>query len=309
MTAGNRIVTAGTGEPILLRGVNRSGFEYSEPDEDGFASGAGISRYELRWIRSHWQANIIRLPFNQDWVLHGRGRFSAEDYLKDMDRIIEWNASLGMYTLIDLQWLDADNPFGPNRQFVGPLPNNHSQEMWRIVARRYREEPAVLFDIFNEPHDRENNDPFALWKPDGSRYPADHRRVSMEEWKPWARLLIDTIRAENPEALIWVSGTNWAYDLQGFPLDRPNLVYSTHIYRNKGENWDAAFGNLARTQPVFAGEWGGTDEDLAWGRRLRAYMEERHMGWTAWSWTDWPRVVERYAVTKFGEIVRGPQPT
>jgi hypothetical protein len=228
---------------------------------------------------------------------------SGEVYLRDLDRVISWAARYRCYTLIDLQWLDADTPFGPNRQFVAPLPNAHSLLLWRTVARRYRDEPAVLFDIFNEPHDRLPEDPFPLWKPDGTQYPAAHRRVSMEEWQPWARMLIDAIRGEAPQALIFVSGTNWAYDLRGFPLDRPNLVYSTHVYSNKGLRWEECFGALARTHPVFAGEWGGPENELDWGRRLSNYFDALGIGWAVWSWTDWPNMMTRYQPTRFGEMV------
>src|SRR5262245_5016114 len=92
-TAGNRIVRADTGEPILLRGVNRSGLEYSEPDEEGFLSSAEISQAEIGAIVQDWGANIIRLPFNQDWVLRGRGAWSAEAYRTALDRVIRWASS------------------------------------------------------------------------------------------------------------------------------------------------------------------------------------------------------------------------
>jgi hypothetical protein len=86
-TSGNRILIAATGQPILLRGVNRSGLEWAEPDEDGFCSSAGISRAEIEFIVKGWGCNIIRLPLNQDWALNGRGGHSADDYLKDLDRV------------------------------------------------------------------------------------------------------------------------------------------------------------------------------------------------------------------------------
>lgn len=301
---GNRIVDTLTGQPRLLRGLNRSGLEYTDPDEEGFVSNAGITHQEIRWIAREWKANIVRLPFNQDFALRGRGPHGAEVYLRDLDRVISWAARYGCYTLLDLQWLDADNPFGPSRQFVPPLPNPRTPELWRILAARYRDEPAVLFDILNEPHDREPLDPYRMWKPDGTQYSHLHRRVSMEEWQPWARLLIDTIRGEHPQALIFVSGTNWAYDLRGFPMDRPNLVYSTHVYRNKGEHWEEAFGALSRTHPVFAGEWGGGEFDLDWGRRLASYFDQIGIGWTAWSWSDWPHMMTRFEPTRFGDLVR-----
>ncbi|MEP7354685.1 MAG: cellulase family glycosylhydrolase [Acidobacteriota bacterium] len=301
--SGNKIVSTAKGEPILLRGVNRSGLEHSEPDHDSFVSAAGMSGYEFHYIAYHWKANIFRIPFNQDWALNGRGSKTADDYLRDIDRVIGWAACQGAYTLLDLQWLDMDHSFGAGRQFVAPLPNPETPRLWKMLAQRYKDEPAVMFDLLNEPHDRADDDPYLLYKPDGSQYPADQRRVTMAEWKPWAELLIDTIRAEAPETLIFVSGTNWAYDLRGFPLQRSNVVYSTHIYPAKGRDWDGAFGDLSLVAPVFAGEIGGQAGDVRWGRKLLDYLTERGIGWTAWSMFDEPQLVQRFRPTEFGRVV------
>ena len=131
----------------------------------------------------------------------------------------------------------------------------------------------------------------------------------MAEWKPWALQLIAAIRSQNANALIFVPGTNWAYDLRGFPLAVDGIVYSTHVYRNKGSNWDDAFGSLALNYPVFAGEWGGGPNDVQWGVELVQYLGEQNIGWTAWSWSDDPHLLERpvtadYRPSTFGQIVR-----
>ncbi len=301
---GNRIVVAESAEPVLLRGVNRSGLEWAEPDEDGFCSAAGISRSEIEFIVNGWNCNIIRLPFNQDWALNGRAGHSADVYLRDLDRVIRWASRVGAYTLLDLQWLDADRSFGGNRNFVAPLPNLKSLDLWDLLATRYRDEPAVLYDLFNEPHDCLPDDPHPLIRQDGALYPRRQRRVTMVEWQPWALRLIDVVRLANPDALAFVSGINWGYDLRGMPLDRPNLVYSTHVYRGRGSNWAAAFGNLAAVVPVFAAEWGGQGEDQEWGHSLADYFDQLGMGWTAWSWSNNPFLVRRYEPTEFGEVVR-----
>src|SRR5277367_6922702 len=153
-TSGNRIVNAATGATLLLRGVNRSGLEYSDPDEQGFLSGAGICRAEIQTIVKDWRCNIVRLPFNQDFVLRGRNGLSAEQYQQALDQVISWNAMFGAYTLLDLQWLDVQRIYGGNRNFVAPLPNMDSIALWTTLAARYKDEPAVLYDIFTEPHDR-----------------------------------------------------------------------------------------------------------------------------------------------------------
>lgn len=304
--SGNRIVNTSTGAPVLLRGVNRSGLEYAMPDEQGFLSGAGISRSEIQTITRDWGCNVIRLPINQDFVLRGREGRSGEEYQAALDQVISWAAMFGAYTLLDLQWLDAERIYGGDRNFVAPLPNEHSSELWSTLARRYQDEPAVLYDIFNEPHDRLADDPFPLNREDGTTFPASKRKVTMADWQPWARKLTQAIRSQNTDALVFVSGINWGYDLRGMPMDLENIVYSSHVYASKGTNWSEAFGELSRRVPVFVGEFGGhdTSDDLEFGGRLMEYMQELEIGWTAWSWSDAPVLVKRYAATQFGDLVR-----
>jgi len=211
-TSANRIVRADTGQPVRLRGVNRSGLEYAEPDQQGFLSAAAICRSEIRTIVQEWGANVIRLPFNQDWVLRGRSSWPAEAYRGALDQVIRWSSEFGAYTILDLQWLDADTRYGGQRNFIAPLPNRQSIELWNLLAARYRNEPAVLYDIFSEPHDRLSDDPWPLQAEDGAIYPASRYRVTMVEWQPWARRLIGEIRSIHAEALVFVSGIDWGYD-------------------------------------------------------------------------------------------------
>jgi hypothetical protein len=147
----------------------------------------------------------------------------------------------------------------------------------------------------------------------------------MREWQPWARRLNDAIRGPHPAALIFVAGIGWAYDLRGMPLvdargvPLANIVYSTHVYPWSRTSmlpfgtweaeWDRAFGHLTSRVPVFAAEWGGSAEDVDWGQRLARYFDAHGIGWTAWSWADWPHLItsyreQDYTPTPFGEVVR-----
>jgi endoglucanase len=313
--SGNMLVDSETGEQVTLRGLVRSGLEYSSPDGIGSLLKAGITAEEIQEMVVGWGAKIIRLPFNQEWALRSKA-YDPEPYLAALDFIIDRAAAWGAYTLLDLQWLDARTPRGTNSvgtiNFVPPLPGVDSIALWRQLAARYAEEPAVLFDLFNEPHDAHPDDPVPLLgiREDGLTFPLDSRRVSMAEWQPWALHLIRAIRCESASAVIFVSGVNWGYDLRGFPLPGVNgIVYSTHVYCNKGTDWDRAFGKLASEQPVFVGEWGGGPDDFAWGRRLADYVDARGIGWAAWSWSDVPRLVQAppappYLPTEFGKLVR-----
>ena len=68
----------------------------------------------------------------------------GETYLRRIDQVIAWAAELGAYTLLDLQWL-VDH--------IAPLPDQQSPRLWRTLADRYHANPAVLYDLYNEPHD------------------------------------------------------------------------------------------------------------------------------------------------------------
>ena len=317
-TSGNRIVDCVSGTAVKLKGVVRSGLEYSGV-ADSLAS-AGITENEIEEIVGKWGANIIRLPFNQDWALarpvsQDSPGYDPSPYLRAVDFVIDKAAARGAYTLLDLQWLDAKVPRGLNQDlsanYVPALPNLDSIDLWRQLAARYEGESAVLYDVFNEPHDAYPNDPNPLlgMRGDGTTLELKSRRVTMKEWQPWATRLIKAVRSENSDALIFVSGVNWGFDLRGFPLPEiANVVYSTHVYSNKGSNWDSAFGDLSKQYPVFASEWGIGDGEMDWGQELVEYFDRHDIGWTAWSWTDVPNLVERlspnYQPTAFGQLVR-----
>ncbi len=311
-TLGNKIVNAETGYPVLLRGVNRSGLEYSAPGGQGSLASAGISESEFDEIAA-WGANLVRIPFNQDWALR-TSEYDPEAYLAALDRVIAMAAARNVYTLLDLQWLDAVSPRGrlPNGRinFVPPLPNLGSIELWKQLASRYRGEPAVLYDVFNEPHDPLPDDAGALHgiRPDDTLVPLRLRRVTLAEWQPWAIRLVSAIRSEHPSALIFVSGVDWGYDLQHLPCpDLDRVVYSSHVYPKKKKTWRSAFGDLSLQLPVFIAEWGGLEKDLSWGKELAHYLDDLELGWAAWSWSDHPRLVQPTSSsepTAFGNLVR-----
>jgi endoglucanase len=281
ITSGNRILRSDTSQEVLLRGVNRSGLEYT-------AAGS-ITEEEIREIVVGWGANILRLPFNQDWALH------SDNYLASIDQVISSAAQWGAYTILDLQWLDAETIYGytpgpsgeqvPNH--VAPSPDENTIVLWNKLATRYRDEPAVLFDLFNEPHDPS----------------------TAAGWSAWASRLAQEIRGVGAPGLILVGGVDWAFDLRDVQVDGPNIVYSAHIYANrKTGDWHKALSRIADV-PVFIGEWGGTDDQLAFGRKLASLMRNERLGWTAWSWVDFPQLVQpprspNYLPTAFGQLVK-----
>ncbi|MBN8733726.1 MAG: hypothetical protein J0L64_24540, partial [Acidobacteria bacterium] len=66
---GRYLTIPANGQSLLLRGVNRSGLEYSEPGDDGFLFAASLSPREFQRYALDWRCDLVRIPFNQDWAL------------------------------------------------------------------------------------------------------------------------------------------------------------------------------------------------------------------------------------------------
>jgi hypothetical protein len=265
-TDNNRLVNE-EGEMMVLRGVNRSGLEYDK-------QGNGMDKEEIDYICQVWKAQIIRIPFNQEWII------TDTQYDNFLDQVISWIVANNAYVLLDLQWQNTQVK-------IPPIPNEEAVDMWKILAERYKENPAVLYDIHNEAHN-----------------------TTWAAWRARAIEIIEGIRSVHSRALIFVSGLDWAYDIRGWgqnPLPYDNIVYATHPYPFKAEPWawDKYFGDYVDDIPIFVGEFGGWDEDLEWGTRILDYFDQKQLGWTAWSWVDQPFLTEfdRRTPTAFGNLV------
>lgn len=266
-TSGNKIINS-KGNQALLYGVNRSGLEYDK-------QGNNMSEAEFNYICNEWQAKVIRLPFNQDWIMNDDG------YNNKLDQVIGWIKKNGAYVILDLQWQDTQIK-------IPRIPNSEAVQMWKKLAQRYKDDAAILYDIHNEAHD-----------------------VSIQEWRLRASEIVEGIQSVNPKALLLVSGLNWSSDVSEWarnPLPYSNIVYSVHVYPWLGNKsaWNTKFGNYSDELPMFVGEFGGYSENITWGKELIAYLNQKQLGWTAWSWVDDPHLTQENHTTptEFGNLVK-----
>ena len=261
------------GEQVVMRGVAiRDPWELANSPVDKH-----FSAEDYRILAQDWGANIIRVPILPLWWTFD------EDYMeKYLDPIVRWGEEYGLY--IFLGWHAHGNPITSEveQPASGPVPNERNRlnpdpelakSALRALTERYRDKPWVLYGTFNEPS-----------------------HISWSEWRPVAEELMDVVHAVHPEAVVFVSGVDWGYDLRGAikdPVRRNNVIYETHPYPGKGEGWKTVLDELGKTSPVFLGEWGfdpdTTERNLranaeGYGLNLVRYARERNIGWTAWHW-------------------------
>ena len=57
----------------------------------------------------------------------------------------------GIYAILDLHWTAPGNQVAMEPQ---PMPDeDHSPAFWKSVAYTFKGDPAVVFDLFDEPYD------------------------------------------------------------------------------------------------------------------------------------------------------------
>lgn len=285
--AGAQVVNS-SNQRVWLRGVNAASLEWSNDGEGHILNTVNTA------IRD-WHVNLIRLPMAQDrWFGKAPGQTDGGSaYRALVKQIVDTCASHGCYVLLDLHWSDA----GRWGRQIGQhdMPDQNSLAFWRSAARAYRNNPAVLFDLYNEPHDVT----WAVWRNGGAVTERD-RRTGVEQTyqAPGMQMLLDAVRRAGAKNVVVAGGLNWAYDLSGILTNwrlsdtkGHGVIYACHFYPFKGDTvdqWIAKMEAATSKVPVIVSEFGAgasrrsrTPADQ-WNRQVLQALDDHHWNWTAW---------------------------
>ena len=288
---GNTICTA-DGRAHLFHGVDRPSLEWS-------TGGENLSLADFQLMAS-WNANVVRIALNQDFWIAESSLFDP-NYAAMVDSAVAWAETEGMDVILDLHWSDAGVLGGcvstPTSGCQQRMPDANSVTFWSEVAKRYRNDGRVLFELYNEPHDVS----WSVWKYGGVAGGAGV--VGMQ-------MLYELVRSTGAENLVIIGGLDWAYDLSGVPANRIegyNIVYATHPYDSGGRRpyqWDASWGFLTETDPVIVTEFGAPDDATCgtdYSAKLIAYADAHAVSWTAWAWypggCKFPAIIDDWSAT------------
>lgn len=184
VTAAGRQFLDAAGKPVIFQGIN----VVQKSKAQGYVG--DISAADFATIRS-WGMNCVRLGIFWDGLEPEPGRID-EAYLERIARLVGWARSEGLFVLLDMHqdlysvkfsdgapaWatLDEGKPHTKGAVWSdayyvseavqtaldhfwanSPAPDrvglqDHYAQVWRRVAKRFKDEPAVLgFDLMNEP--------------------------------------------------------------------------------------------------------------------------------------------------------------
>jgi len=105
-----------------------------------------------------WKLNAVRLPLNEDsWLgLTVKGMpgntivLNGAAYQAEVAASVAAANAAGLYVILDLHWSAPSN-------FIGNVQNpmadaDNSVNFWTSVAETFKSNPAVMFELFNEPY-------------------------------------------------------------------------------------------------------------------------------------------------------------
>ncbi|MFZ0033775.1 MAG: glycoside hydrolase family 5 protein [Sedimentisphaerales bacterium] len=246
-------------KPVLLRGVNAACLEWT-------SDGNGVILKTVQVAIDDWHVNIIRLPLSQDrWFGKAPEQNDAGvAYRALVEEIVDLCSSKGCYIILDLHWSNAGE-WGTN---IGQhsMPDENSVVFWKDLAPIYANHPAVLFDLYNEPHDVT----WDVWLKGGMIKDRPNRPGSQAKTYEAVGMqkMLDTIRAAGAKNIVVAGGLDWAYDFSGI-LDGRQLkdaggngvIYANHAYDNKRESvftWISKMEEASAKLPVIVSEFGGS---------------------------------------------------
>lgn len=273
-----RIIDNQRGVAVQLRGVNRMGGEYACVQGKGLMDGP-ITQATVDAMKT-WGINTLRLPLNEQCWLGVSGTPNGSAYQQGIEDYVKLLTASGIYVILDLQW---SSPVVGGAVGMQPLPNTtYSAKFWESVATRFKDNPAVLFDLFNEPVPLGNTDTPAAWA----------------AWRDALQPLLTAVRGTGATNVVIISGLQWANTiwtdaannwLTFAPVDPLNQrVASLHAYDNTwcrdNTCYEREVAPVALQVPVIFGEFGHRGGDVIWLNNLMTWADTHGVGYLAWAW-------------------------
>jgi hypothetical protein len=337
---GNHFVD-GSGHRIRLLGVDHTSSEYGCVDGFGYDDGHFDSA-DAAAIAS-WGANAVRIPLNEDCWLGINGQPNSDEgadppltvsgYRQEIERYVHDLNARGIYAILDLHWTAPGAQVALEQQ---PMPDaDHSPAFWSSVAATFKADPAVVFDLFNEPYDptdrRSGDDLNAAdkvtwncWETGTTGGPAGGApcvtQAYDEQNQPTTRYqiaglqtLLDAVRGAGATQPVMAGGLDFANDLgdsdhgaawmnhaPNDPLNREAASFHNYMGEacDNATCWKHTIAPIAAHVPVVTGEFDEDNFDEAHCHTKPSTFDARYMRWAdsaGVSYLAWGWIVETKA--------------
>jgi aryl-phospho-beta-D-glucosidase BglC (GH1 family) len=243
-----------------------------------------------------WGFNSVRLPMHYALLTlpadqeprPGQDTWK-EDGFKRIDDLLAWSKANGIYLILDLHAAPGgqgnDLPIAdrdPSKPSLWESPENRRKvvALWRELARRYKDEPAIgAYDLINEPNWDFDGPPSA--KEGGEHGCKDEKQAAL-----WAHYkdITAAIREVDTRHMIIIEGNCWGNNYKGMPKAWDgNMALSFHKYWNLNDEASIAPYLKLREEtglPLWLGESG--ENSNTWFQGAIALVERHEIGWAFW---------------------------
>jgi hypothetical protein len=175
------------------------------------------------------------------------------------------------------------------------------------VATYFHRDPAVVFDLYNEPHDIS----WGCWR-DGCVTSGGWPAAGMQS-------LVNAVRSTGATQPVLLGGLGWSSDLSSWLAFRPRdpanqTSASFHVYNFSGCNtatcWSAQVAPVAASVPVVTGEIGENDCASGFIASYMGWADAHAVSYLGWTWDTWncssgPALITAYDGTPDREILAG----
>ena len=304
---GNQLVNQ-NGAIVHLRGVDYDGTELAcvgggGGNGNGYAVFQGPSDANAITALQSWHVNAVRLPLNEDcWLginLPGSdSNYYGSAYQGAVETFVQALNNVGIYVILDLHWNAPGTNVANAQQPM--IDQEHGPAFWSSVAGAFKNYPAVIFDLYNEPHDISwdcwlngctVSNSYGSWPTDGM---AD---------------LVSRVRNAGATQPIMLGGLSYASDLSQWSankptdtLNPPQLVASYHSYCGppgtstvaacqgyisgiESSQWPVVQ-TVANSTPVVTGEFGEYDCATTYVPSYMAFADTYGISYVGWSWNN-----------------------
>ncbi|WP_179382474.1 cellulase family glycosylhydrolase [Streptomyces sp. SA15] len=297
---GNKLVDAEGGTRRLL-GVNRSGGEFMCVQGRGIWDGP-VDDASVEAI-ADWNANTVRIPLNEECWL-GLSNIAPEyrgaNYVDAVKDLVAKVKAHGMTPMLELHWSHGQytgNSSGCSDVHAScqkPMPNmRYTPSFWASVASTFKDDPTVVFDLFNEPYpDRATattTQAWQCWRDGGTCSGIGYEVAGMQD-------LVDSIRDTGARNLILVGGLAYANDLSQWLTYKPtdpagNLAAAWHVYNFNSCSNESCFNStlapVAAQVPLVAGEIGENTCSHGFVDQVMKWFDDRGLSYLGWTWNTW----------------------
>jgi endoglucanase len=224
--------------------------------------------------------------------------YSGAAYQSAIEKYVSLLNASGMVAILDLHWTDGAYAgafsacSAAQATCQKPMPDAaQAVPFWMSVARTFKGNDAVVFDLFNEPYPEkaDNGDEaagWACWLSGGTCAGIDYPAAGMQT-------LVNAVRGTGASNVLMLGGLEWANDLTGWLANEPadpdhDLAASLHSYNfnacSTQSCWTAQIAPVMAKVPVIAGEIGENDCADSYINPLMSWLDSEHASYLAWAW-------------------------